>query len=163
MTEPLFSEDREKERKSKIFGTPEFRATYQRYINSSAWKKLRGAEVLRRANHKCERCGSYWIRLEIHHLSYERFQQELATDLEALCKSCHDLANRERLLKNQYKFEAAAEAARYVLHLVLASYWVPRWPRLQAKDICPPLVKATSTNRQSTSPEFWRCPPKRTI
>ena len=112
MTEPLFGEDREKERKSKIFGTPEFRAAYQRYINSSAWRKLR-AEVLRRANRKCERCGNFSIYLEIHHLTYERFCDELQSDLQALCKACHDLADRERVLVNQRKFEAAGEQARY--------------------------------------------------
>jgi hypothetical protein len=112
MTDPLFYQDLEKERKSKIFGTPEFRQAYQHHINSSAWKKL-CKEVRSRAHYMCERCGGFSVRLEIHHISYERFRNELLTDLQALCKRCHEVADRERIAANQQKFEEAGEQARY--------------------------------------------------
>jgi 5-methylcytosine-specific restriction endonuclease McrA len=112
MTVPLFPEDREKELASMIFGTREFRQAYSRYINSYAWKK-RCKEVRRRANNRCERCGSLPIRLEVHHLTYERFQNEPLEDLQALCPGCHLEADQEREAKNQERFEAAGREARY--------------------------------------------------
>lgn len=108
----LFPEDREKHKRSLIFGTPEFRQAYARYITSTQWKKL-GSAVRARAKGHCERCGIATARLEIHHLTYERFQHELLTDLQGVCQPCHPIADREREKKNQQKFEAAREEGRY--------------------------------------------------
>lgn len=52
--------------------------------------------VRRRAGGRCERCSRKTRRLEVHHLTYERFGRELLTDLQALCKPCHDIADEER-------------------------------------------------------------------
>jgi 5-methylcytosine-specific restriction endonuclease McrA len=122
MTVPLFPEDQERERQdqekerlSKIYGTPEFRQAYCQYINSYAWKKL-CAQVRKRARgrcERCERCDTLPIRLEVHHLTYERFQNELLSDLEALCPTCHTNADQEREIKNHEEFEAAGQEARY--------------------------------------------------
>jgi 5-methylcytosine-specific restriction endonuclease McrA len=115
----LFPEDREKDaqdqerkRLSMIFGTPEFRVAYRNYINSSAWKKL-CKKVLERTEGRCQRCGLRPVRIEIHHLTYERFQNERLEDLEALCTVCHEAADREREEDNRRRFEEAGEEARY--------------------------------------------------
>jgi len=119
MTGFLFSEDREKyerDRKkierSKIFGTPEFRQAYRDYINSTAWKKL-CEKVRHRSGNQCERCSQYFTHLKIHHLTYERFQHELLSDLQALCNGCHQVADREREQQNRKKFLQAGQEARY--------------------------------------------------
>jgi phage terminase large subunit GpA-like protein len=107
----FFPEDREKDQ-SIVFGSPEWRKAYNQYIKSSAWKKL-CKQVRQRARNICERCRCFATRLEVHHLTYERFQNELLDDLQGLCPSCHAIADQEREMENRRKFEAAGEEARY--------------------------------------------------
>jgi hypothetical protein len=52
--------------------------------------------IRRRAGGRCERCNKRTRYLEVHHLTYERFGRELLTDLQGLCKPCHNLADEER-------------------------------------------------------------------
>jgi phage terminase large subunit GpA-like protein len=52
--------------------------------------------VRKRAGWRCERCGERTRRLEVHHLTYERFGRELLMDLQALCEPCHKIADAER-------------------------------------------------------------------
>ena len=108
----LFPEDEEKRRRARKFGTPEFWQDYREYIRSPEWRKLR-KQVLSRAGGRCERCPRAAVRLHVHHKTYERFRQELLGDLEALCSSCHDEADRERERQNEKKFEEACEEGRY--------------------------------------------------
>jgi leucyl-tRNA synthetase len=96
MTEQfLFPTDREKQarvqekdRRSRIYGTPEFHFAYARYIRSPEWRKLCRL-VKERAKNRCERCipGEYLggSRLTVHHLTYDRFMNETLTDLQLLC------------------------------------------------------------------------------
>jgi choline dehydrogenase-like flavoprotein len=51
-------------------------------------------DILRLRN-RCEGCGTTHS-LELHHKTYERLSRELLSDLELLCKSCHETADRER-------------------------------------------------------------------
>lgn len=62
--------------------------TYNDYINSSAWKKLRKS-IMDERGYKCEKCGATQIELHAHHLTYERFTKELPEDIQILCKPCH--------------------------------------------------------------------------
>jgi hypothetical protein len=117
----LFPEDREKERsrqewerKSRIYGTPEFGLAYAVYTRSSKWKKL-CAEVKRRAGGRRERCGPHVIQFppySVHHLTYDRFMNERLTDLRYLCMPCHSFADRERERANRRAYEEAGKAAR---------------------------------------------------
>lgn len=52
--------------------------------------------IRRRAGGRCERCNERTRRLEVHHLTYERFGRELLTDLQGLCEPCHKKADEER-------------------------------------------------------------------
>jgi 5-methylcytosine-specific restriction endonuclease McrA len=70
---------------------------YHAYLASDTWQRKRKA-VLRRAGYRCERCRRA-VPLDIHHLSYQRFEHEDLTDLKALCRDCHwwaDLVRRMR-------------------------------------------------------------------
>jgi hypothetical protein len=57
------------------------------------WKNMR-KDILRLRN-RCEECGSKHF-LELHHKTDERLGRELTTDLEVLCRTCHERADRER-------------------------------------------------------------------
>lgn len=59
---------------------------YKEYLHSDDWKKKR-REVLRRARHRCGRCGRQ--ATQVHHRTYERIFEERLTDLEAICADCH--------------------------------------------------------------------------
>jgi hypothetical protein len=110
----LFPEDRDKARRSRIYGTPEFWQAYREYIQSPQWKKLCRA-VRQRAKNRCERCPPYLPparRLAVHHETYERFQNERLSDLELLCTPCHEAADRGRERRNKQAYEAAGEEAR---------------------------------------------------
>jgi hypothetical protein len=91
----LLFADREKLHRSRIYGTAEFWQAYHSYINSPQWKKL--CKLVReRAAGRCERCSCLALKpLEVHHLTYERFQEERLTDLQGLYKTCHIIADIE--------------------------------------------------------------------
>jgi 5-methylcytosine-specific restriction endonuclease McrA len=60
---------------------------YQAYLRSANWKAIR-ERSLRRANHKCELCGSN-ASLQVHHKTYKRLGRERMKDLQVLCDGCH--------------------------------------------------------------------------
>lgn len=117
----LFPEDqenerrkREKERRSRLYGTPEFWFAYHQYIRTSEWKRL-CRQVKERARNRCERCPPSVIQLgpfQVHHLTYDRFMCELLSDLQHLCVPCHRISDREREQRNVRAYEAAGEEAR---------------------------------------------------
>ena len=63
-------------------------AEYDKYIQSKTWKRKAKA-ARKRAGWTCERCGVA-APLDVHHKTYVRFKRELARDLEALCRPCHE-------------------------------------------------------------------------
>jgi HNH endonuclease len=108
-----FADDREKLRRSRIYGTAEFWQVYQNYVHSVQWKKL-CTRVRQRAAGRCERCNDVALKpLEVHHITYERFQEEPLTDLQALCQPCHRMADIERERRNQQKYDDACDEGRY--------------------------------------------------
>jgi len=61
---------------------------YLEYIQSPKWKKKRLMALIHYGE-KCDKCGAN-KRLDVHHLTYERFGKELLADLQILCRKCHD-------------------------------------------------------------------------
>src|SRR6516165_5965948 len=99
--------DRDKERRARIYGTPEFHFAYAHYIQSPEWKKL-CALVKKRAGNRCERAEPGMFcpgRLSVHHRTYDRFKNEKLTDLELLCDRHHDIADRQRERAAREAFE----------------------------------------------------------
>ena len=76
-----------------------WKKVYPAYQKSSVWVEKR-KQILKRANGKCEGCGAIVIddsALDIHHITYERVGgNERMDDLQALCYSCHQKADRKR-------------------------------------------------------------------
>lgn len=68
------------------------------YLQSDHWKRTREA-ALQRADHRCQVCNSSWETLDVHHRTYERVGHELPEDLLVLCRTCHDLFERNGRLK----------------------------------------------------------------
>lgn len=64
---------------------------YYRYIHSVEWSIKRREALLYHGN-KCKSCGTL-EKLDVHHLTYERFKNELMKDLTILCRSCHNLTH----------------------------------------------------------------------
>ncbi len=62
---------------------------YKTYLKTRHWQKTRAA-AMKRANGKCQLCGSRQ-GLNVHHNSYNRRGRELAGDLIVLCDGCHDV------------------------------------------------------------------------
>jgi hypothetical protein len=62
--------------------------TYQEYLRTDHWLKVRDAAV-GRANFRCALCNSD-VNLHVHHRTYERLGRELPGDLAVLCSACHD-------------------------------------------------------------------------
>ena len=72
------------------------RRRYQAFIQSTAWKLLRHKR-LALDNYECVTCGN--PATDVDHIDYTRFGgQERMEDLLSRCRSCHELAGRERLL-----------------------------------------------------------------
>lgn len=67
---------------------------YRAYLRGPRWARKR-AGILRRAGRICERCRQHPAS-QVHHLTYARLGHERDTDLQALCKKCHRIADRER-------------------------------------------------------------------
>lgn len=69
------------------------RRDYNRHLKSEKYRALRG-RVLFRDFGMCQaivdgkKCGSK-LGVEVHHLTYARFCNELLSDLTTLCERCH--------------------------------------------------------------------------
>lgn len=80
--------------------TKEMKLKYEAYINSQEWKELK-IDLLQQRGCSCERCNKKLApnKLQVHHKTYERLYEELATDLEILCGPCH--MNEHGIIKKQ--------------------------------------------------------------
>ena len=75
---------------------------YEEYLKSDKWKKKR-EKILKRADHKCELCGST-ENLHIHHLTYDNVYNEKEEDLLCVCDICHSKLHNKDLTKKGFTF-----------------------------------------------------------
>jgi len=61
---------------------------YNDYLQSDEWKARRDYR-LKKDGFRCAICGT-GKNLQVHHITYERIQNELIDDLVTLCESCHN-------------------------------------------------------------------------
>jgi 5-methylcytosine-specific restriction endonuclease McrA len=62
---------------------------YADYLRTRHWQALRARYRASGLPWRCARCG--WTgKLDLHHRTYERLGRERLTDLEPLCRHCHD-------------------------------------------------------------------------
>lgn len=74
---------------------------YLDYIHSEQWR-LKRREALKHYGYRCSNCGTK-KRLDVHHLTYDRFKNERLSDLMILCRPCHDLAHSNIDLAKDWK------------------------------------------------------------
>ncbi len=100
-----------KKPKQKKQSPQERKAEYNKYLKSAKWKSIR-LYILEDRNHKCERCGSFpsLNNLHVHHKTYERIFNELPTDLELLCKDCHEKEHGIKPKKKSNSFDTILKA-----------------------------------------------------
>lgn len=89
---------------------------YSAYIKSPAWRRTAEA-VKRHFGYVCKKCGYAGWNVEVHHLNYDRLGKELFSDLEVLCKPCHDKADKERAISNQVDHEDNRREAAYKTYM----------------------------------------------
>lgn len=65
----------------------EWWAAYHSYMNSPEWHEKRQL-VLKRDGWLCKGCGEK-TAVEVHHLTYEHFGDELLWELVSVCNDCH--------------------------------------------------------------------------
>lgn len=70
---------------------------YRKYIRSREWK-IFSDKIKESRGNKCEECGVSRKDsiLHAHHLTYERFMNELPEDIQVLCVECHDKKHPEK-------------------------------------------------------------------
>jgi hypothetical protein len=69
----------------------ERQAAYKNYLQTEHWKNKR-LEVLKERGSICEKCKEWGN--EIHHLTYENMWNEPLSDLQVLCRDCHEATHR---------------------------------------------------------------------
>ena len=84
------------------------------YLSSREWK-IKARQAKERADYKCQRCGSSkWVRkLDVHHLTYERFKHELPEDLIVVCNKCHKIKDRQREQETETRNYEKLQDARF--------------------------------------------------
>lgn len=82
----------------RLPSSDDYKKRYSEYMRSGAWRDKR-KDRLDRDGHQCRHCGAA-TKLEVHHLTYERFGKEQLNDLITLCKSCHDGVHSGRIAAN---------------------------------------------------------------
>jgi 5-methylcytosine-specific restriction endonuclease McrA len=60
---------------------------FTEYRLTKEWRARR-SRVLLRAGNRCELCNASGL-LDVHHRTYDRYGDELLSDLIALCRPCH--------------------------------------------------------------------------
>jgi 5-methylcytosine-specific restriction endonuclease McrA len=68
---------------------------YLEYLASLEWQGVR-ARIFATRPARCERCGTFGCRLDLHHKTYRNFGHERDEDLEVLCRECHELEHARR-------------------------------------------------------------------
>jgi 5-methylcytosine-specific restriction endonuclease McrA len=63
------------------------RHIYLKYMYSWRWYRKR-TKRKKLDNNQCQHCGSA-ENLTVHHVTYDRFENERMSDLLTLCQACH--------------------------------------------------------------------------
>ncbi len=104
------------------------REKYAAYLCSREWSVLKKA-VHKRAEGLCERCQSAKID-SVHHLTYERKYTENLSDLQALCKFCHDFIHG----KSDFDPEPVSQLIRYLLYCKEIKKFPAPWEAIEEKS-----------------------------
>ena len=85
---------------------------YPDYIKSIEWL-IKSKVFIGRRGYKCERCGVTDKPLFSHHLHYKTLGREKDEDVQVLCFGCHQIADEERIEKQQAEWDHKREYGPY--------------------------------------------------
>jgi 5-methylcytosine-specific restriction endonuclease McrA len=71
-------------------------STYEVFLATNYWRNLR-ERAFEELGRSCRRCGQTEF-LHVHHKTYERLGRERISDLEVLCRRCHQTKHPDRRL-----------------------------------------------------------------
>ncbi len=103
--------------KVKRISTKERRAIYLEYINSAKWKDFRQSIITHRG-YACEKCGCTDKVIHAHHLTYERFMNELPEDIQLLCVPCHEEVHNKKIGKHSTRVKKPKTLKSELLKIV---------------------------------------------
>ena len=100
-----------------------------RFYDSAAWKRVRSA-VIARDRYACKRCGSFFARLQVHHVRPLAFgkdgaPKEGAYDMdncETLCQRCHMVLHGNKRPPPPRELSPSREAWRVAVQKRAAEY-----------------------------------------
>lgn len=84
---------------------------YAKYLMSSKWKRKR-YRAMKLAGWWCQVCNNAKA-VDVHHLTYERIFNELASDLRAVCRDCHGKLHSLPLEESTEAFEKMEQHRRW--------------------------------------------------
>jgi 5-methylcytosine-specific restriction endonuclease McrA len=83
------------------------------YLKSDHWKFLREEKL--KQNPNCEKCQST-ICIDVHHLQYRGLYDVKISDLQTLCRKCHDVVHEKKKRKRNRKSISLAAWREKRLH-----------------------------------------------
>lgn len=86
--ELLIERHYELQQRERLDQREEWFRQHNAYLRTPAWKARRAA-VLKRAQGVCEGCGQA-DATQVHHLTYDYWQEEFLWELVAICDDCHE-------------------------------------------------------------------------
>lgn len=71
---------------------------YEAYLRSAKWRNI-SAAMKKLADFTCQGCKTKLrsAELDVHHRNYDRLGRERQSDLEVLCRKCHQTADARRV------------------------------------------------------------------
>lgn len=122
---------------------------YREAITSAHWKELRKVKY-RAQQGRCSGCKRYHHlrELELHHFHYETLGKENPSDVTLVCKFCHWIADRRRIIKKsiltfceKYYDNRNKECPQHVLNDFITKELLPSLPSPESRGIEMPNYK----------------------
>lgn len=96
----VYQQEHEQRQENRAKKLRESHHEYEVYINTSPeWQKIR-AKVLKRASYLCESCLEAKAT-QVHHTNYDSLFREIAYELRAVCRGCHQEIHNIRFAPDQ--------------------------------------------------------------
>jgi hypothetical protein len=85
---------------------------YKDYLQSDEWQKKR-QQLFAERGKVCERCQSI-TNIQVHHKTYENIFNEKLSDLEVLCKICHENHHKRKETQPKKKKKAKPKKRKWI-------------------------------------------------
>lgn len=96
--------------------SPDYSSRYLAYIASPSWRRKR-AQLFKARGRQCETCGATRGIIQAHHLTYARLGHELLTDLQVICKPCHEHHHGKRFALRNERLTQSGDLESKWMHL----------------------------------------------